>query len=52
MGENHPVFLCDAAERLRRLAYVAPDIADELRRFADELERYAFGAGMKESDAD
>ena len=39
MQENLPVFLRDAAASLRNLALRAPDIANELRRFADDLEQ-------------
>ena len=41
MQENLPVFLRDAAASLRGLALRAPDIANELRRFADDLEQQA-----------
>ena len=41
MQENLPVFLREAAASLRNLALRAPDIANELRRFADDLEQEA-----------
>jgi hypothetical protein len=37
-------YLLDVADRLRKLALRAPDIAHELRRFADELEQEAVQA--------
>ena len=50
MEGSYPIFLSEAAERLRELAYVAPEIANELRRFAEELEASALGAGLREWD--
>jgi hypothetical protein len=44
MQENLPVFLREAAASLRNLALRAPDIANELRRFADDLEQEADAA--------
>jgi hypothetical protein len=41
MQENLPTFLRDAAASLRNFALRAPDIANELRRFADDLEQQA-----------
>jgi len=41
MPENLSMFLHGAAASLRDLALRAPDIANELRRFADELEEAA-----------
>jgi len=41
MQKNLTAFLHEAAESLRDLALRAPDIANELRRFADDLERQA-----------
>ena len=41
MQENLSVFLHGAAASLRDLALRAPEIANELRRFADELEEAA-----------
>jgi len=41
MQKNLTVFLREAAESLRDLALRAPDIANELRRFADDLDRQA-----------
>jgi len=38
-------FLLDAAERLRQIAQGAPEIADALRRLADELEARAAKRG-------
>ena len=38
MPRNLSVFLLEAAERLRELALRAPDISNELRRLAEELE--------------
>src|SRR3979411_2530650 len=38
MKDSLPTCLLDVADRLRKLALRAPDIAHELRRFADELE--------------
>ena len=44
MKDSLPTCLLDAADRLRKLALRAPDIAHELRRFADELEQEALQA--------
>ena len=48
-------FLRDAADSLHGLALRTPDIANELRRFADDLEREAERAhrngGTQEDDA-
>ena len=41
MQKNLPTFLRDAAASLRDLVLRAPDIANELRRFADDLEQEA-----------
>jgi hypothetical protein len=41
MQKNLTVFLRESAESLRDLALRAPDIANELRRFAHDLERQA-----------
>ena len=41
MQENLSMFLHGAAASLRDLALRAPEIANELRRFADELEEAA-----------
>lgn len=41
MRGNLPAFFRDAAASLRNLALRAPDIANELRRFADDLEQEA-----------
>ena len=41
MQKSLTTFLQEAAEALRDLALRAPDIANELRRFADDLERQA-----------
>ena len=41
MKENLLPFLLDAAECLRDLALRAPDIAHELRSFAEDLEQEA-----------
>ena len=41
MQENLPTFLRDAAASLRHLALRASDIANELRRFVDDLEEEA-----------
>jgi hypothetical protein len=41
MQKNLIEFLRDAAASLRHLALRTPDIASELRRFADELEEEA-----------
>ena len=41
MQENLSMFLHGAAASLRDLAVRAPEIANELRRFADELEEAA-----------
>ena len=41
MQKNLIEFLRDAAASLRDLALRTPDIASELRRFADELEEEA-----------
>ena len=54
MPKNLSVFLREAAESLRELALRAPDIANELRRFADELEEEADqeGGSLKDDAAD
>jgi hypothetical protein len=44
MKDSLPTYLLDAADRLRKLALRAPDIAHELRSFADELEQEAVQA--------
>ena len=44
MPENLSVFLHEAADCLRDLALRAPDIANELRSFADNLEQEAIQA--------
>jgi hypothetical protein len=44
MKENLSTFLLEAAERLRDLALRAPDIAHELRSFAEDLEQEAVQA--------
>jgi hypothetical protein len=41
MQKNLPTFLRDAAASLRDLALRAPEIANQLRRFADDLEQEA-----------
>jgi hypothetical protein len=41
MRKNLSEFLREAADSLRDLALRAPDIAGELRRFADDLEEQA-----------
>ena len=53
MQENLPTFLRGAAASLRDLALRAPDIANELRRFADDLEQQADQAerGPQRDDA-
>jgi hypothetical protein len=45
MPKNLSVFLREAADCLRDLALRAPDIANELRRFAEEVEQDAERAG-------
>ena len=45
MPKNLSVFLRAAADCLRDLALRAPDIANELRRFAEEVEQDAERAG-------
>jgi hypothetical protein len=39
--DNEIRFLRDAAEELRRLANLAPEIADQLHRLANELDTEA-----------
>jgi hypothetical protein len=55
MPINLTEFLRNAAASLRELALRAPDIANELRRFADELdedaERAAREGGSLKDDA-
>jgi len=55
MQKSLIAFLRDAADSLRELALRTPDIANELRRFADDLEREAERAhrngGTQEDDA-
>ena len=46
MPENYSKLLEEVAEELRSLAARAPDIASELRRFADDLD----GSGRERSD--
>ena len=41
MEKSLPVFLREAADAMRVIALSAPDIANELRRFADDLEQEA-----------
>jgi hypothetical protein len=41
MRESLSEFLFSAAQEMRRLALRAPDIGNELRRFADDLESEA-----------
>ena len=41
MRKDVTMFLRDAAASLRDLALRAPDIANELRRFADDLDEEA-----------
>ena len=41
MDDGLPYYLEDIAERLRALAEREPDIARELRRYADDLDRAA-----------
>ena len=41
MKENLSEFLFHAAREMRNLALRAPDIGNELRRFADDLESEA-----------
>ena len=48
MQKDLTAFLHEAAESLRDLALRAPDIANELRRFADDLERQAEQAHRKD----
>jgi hypothetical protein len=48
MPKNLSVFLLEAAERLRELALRAPDISNELRRLADEVELDAVQLGRKD----
>ena len=48
MPKNPTEFLRDAAASLRDLALRAPDIANDLRRFADELEQEAQRAARDE----
>ena len=45
MRKNLTEFLQDKADSLRDLAKRAPDIANELRRFADDLEQEATRVG-------
>ena len=49
MPKNLSVFLREAADRLRALALRAPDMANELRRLADELEHDAERLGRDDS---
>jgi len=48
MQKSLTTFLQEAAESLRDFALGAPDIANELRRFADDLERQAEQAHRKD----
>jgi len=48
MPENYSKFLEEAAEELRSLAARAPDIARELRRFAEDLDRIASEIGRRD----
>src|SRR5207248_4196232 len=45
MKENLSEFLFNAAREMRNLALRAPDIGNELRRFADDLENEAVNCG-------
>jgi hypothetical protein len=55
MPKNLSVFLREAANCLRDLALRAPDIANELRRLAEELEqdaeRASYRGSPREEDA-
>jgi len=52
MLDDFYTFLSEAADRLRELAARAPDISDELRRFATDLEQMATRArNADENDA-
>jgi hypothetical protein len=39
ISNGHSEFLTEIADSLRQLAERAPDITQELRRFADDLDR-------------
>jgi hypothetical protein len=45
---NDPKFLVEMADSLRQLAERAPDIALELRRFADDLDRILSQAARRD----
>ena len=48
MPENYSKFLEQVAEELRSLAARAPDIASELRRSADGLDRIVSEIGRRD----
>jgi len=48
MPENYSKFLEEVAEDLRSLAARAPDIASELRRFADDLDGIVAEVGRRD----
>jgi hypothetical protein len=48
MPEKYSKFIGEVAEELRALAGRAPDIARELRRFADDLDRIASEIGRRD----
>ena len=47
MQKNLPTFLYETAASLRDLALRAPDIANELRRLADDLDKEGERAARK-----
>jgi len=48
MPENYSKLLEEVAEELRSLAARAPDIASELRRFADDLDGIVAEVGRRD----
>jgi hypothetical protein len=48
MSDDYSKFLEEVAAELTTLAERAPDIARELRRFADDLIRMASGVGRRD----
>jgi len=51
MLDGHHTLLLEAAQTLRNLAARAPDIANELRQFADDLEQMVTRPGQPDQPA-
>jgi len=48
MRQSYSAFLEEVADRLRDMACAAPDVAWELRRFAEDIEELITGSPMSE----